>query len=187
MVAQSHKFFPHHYASSDQNHHESSEFYRQRLDELGSEDWMEVDKDDNAILDPSKIVSCLLQPGDMMLWDSRTVHCSYPAKEIADSPATGTKNMGLIRAATAVAMMPAEGIPDDIIQARKDAVEQSRTLTHWANKVAPLGEEHPEHVLQEKACVDFMKTQHGKEGASKVLLGFDDLTESQQRLVVGKS
>ena len=122
-----------------------------------------------------------------MLWDSRTVHCSYPGRKIIDSPANGkeTQTVGLIRAAAAVSMMPVEDINREVLQARKDAVEQSRTLTHWANKVAPLGEEHPEHVLQENACVDFMKRRQKEDGTPRVLLEFGDLSESQQRLVLG--
>ena len=82
-------------------------------------------------------------------------------------------------------MMPAKDINQDVLQARKDAVEQSRTLTHWANKVAPLGEEHPGHVSQENACVDFMKCRQKEDGNPRVLLEFGDLSESQQKLLLG--
>ena len=145
MVAQSHKLFPHHYVTES---HDCSEFYRQRLQELGSEDWMEVDPNDELLRDQSKVISCMLGAGDMLLWDSRTVHCSCPSTSI-DTVSQG----GIIRAATLVSMMPAKGTPKDVLEARRLAVEERRTLTHWVDKVAPLGEEHLEHVQREQARV----------------------------------
>ena len=187
VVAKSHLLFPHHYLSSASHNidNNSSLFYNQRLDELGDEDWMEIDKHDTDLLSPSNILSCLLEPGDMMLWDSRTVHCSYPAaQEESNSPTT---NLRLIRAAVTVSMMPVGGIKDEVLRSRKQAVDQSRTLTHWVNKAAPLGEEHSEDVLQEKVCVNFMKRRQKSLGVPKVLLEFDDLNSHQQRLVMGGS
>lgn len=64
-------------------------------------------------------------------------------------------------------------------------MEQSRTLTHWVNKVAPLGEEHLEHVQRETACVATMMTGCKLEGVPCPLVGFEDLTEEQRHLVLG--
>ena len=177
VVAQSNKVFPHHYHGDN---HDCSEFYRQRLDELGDEDWMEVDPNDELLKDQSKVISCLLGAGDMLLWDSRTVHCSYPADKSDDT------RSGIIRAATVVSMMPASAVSADTRRARKLAVEQSRTLTHWVNKVAPLGEEHLEHVQREKACVARIKARSQERGVSCPLMGFEDLSEEQRNLLVGK-
>lgn len=184
LVAQSHKLFPAHYTN---NYGACSEFYRQRLDELGTEDWMECDPNDTILLgDQSKVISCMLEPGDMLLWDSRTAHCSFPAAEEATVGGTHSSSHSLIRAAAVVSMIPSKGVPKDILDARRLAVEQSRTLTHWVNKVSPLGEEHVEYVRREEGCVREMKLQAKKKGLPCTLLTFEDLTPEQRNLVVGK-
>lgn len=207
VVARSHRWFPDRYTSTctvSSNNKDAScqDFYRQRLDEIGYDDWMEIDPNDSLVLDNGEsILACLLGAGDMMLWDSRTVHCSYPGNykinEIETPPNISSSNLKeealsskttskLIRAATLVCMMPAKHISEDILKMRIQAVEQSRTLTHWVNKVAPLGEEHQEHVEKEKACVRIMKDRQQLDGMPRVLLDFNDLTEDQERLVLGQ-
>jgi Phytanoyl-CoA dioxygenase (PhyH) len=139
IVARSHQYFPHHYCEPEDNANDSasisccSDFYRVRLDELGEDDWMEIDRYDTDVLDPSKIISLQMQAGDLLLWDSRVAHCSYPAKE--DSAGSASSTDGLIRAAVAVSMMPTSRATSSTLLERKNAVHASRTLTHWANKV----------------------------------------------------
>jgi len=178
IVARSHKLFPQHYL--EQNDNSCSDFYHQRLEELAGDDWMEIDPNDETALDPAKLISVQLKPGDLLLWDSRTVHCSYPAK--ADSPEPDTP--GLIRAATTVCFLPTARATKQVLLDRKQAVQASRTLTHWANKVAPLGEERPVEVALESTCVQFMKKWQTTR-SHKVLLEYSDLTRDQRRLVVG--
>lgn len=121
-----------------------SEFYKARLGELGNEDWMEIDPNDAELLNPNSILTCLLNPGDMILWDSRTVHCSNPrSQEATNNQVINNESLlvnesahGLLRAAAAVCMMPASNADASIFQQRRVAVDQKRTLTHWANKVA---------------------------------------------------
>mmetsp|Transcript_35861 Transcript_35861/g.107057 ORF Transcript_35861/g.107057 Transcript_35861/m.107057 type:complete len:170 (+) Transcript_35861:2210-2719(+) len=165
---------------------------------------------------------CLLSPGDLLLWDSRTVHCSYPgrcgddndddndeASSANDDDAVGAQqsefdsSQGLIRAASLVSMMPSSRATGPAILARrKEAVDRCRTLTHWANEVAPLGEEREEEAAKEGMRVDFIKRwqwQQRRQSSSsggdgdgdgerrrrKVLLSFSDLNREQRRLVCG--
>jgi hypothetical protein len=72
-----------------------------------------------------------------------------------------------------------------VLEARKAAVMQSRTLTHWTNKVAPLGEEKLEHVQLERSRVRIMKDRQEEAGNTKVLLEYMDLTNAQKLLVTG--
>jgi hypothetical protein len=191
MVAKSHRLFPQHYLDEK---NPCAEFYRIRLEELAGDDWMEIDPNDEIILDPKNVISLLLKAGDMLLWDSRVAHCSYPGlgssvdddtrADAADAAANSVN--GLIRAATTVSMMPTERASESILLERKEAVHNSRTLTHWANKVAPLGQERPEHVALESACVESMKRWQQSQ-PSKVLLDFQDLTMDQKSLVVGNT
>mmetsp|Transcript_1498 Transcript_1498/g.4337 ORF Transcript_1498/g.4337 Transcript_1498/m.4337 type:complete len:427 (-) Transcript_1498:266-1546(-) len=190
VVSKSHRLFPHHYAGSfveQDGTSACSSFYRQRLNELKGDDWMEIDPNDSRLLDPSNIISCLLDPGDLILWDSRTVHCSFPGNNCSseDKHSTtcsdNTSYRGLIRVGGLVSMMPKSRATDEVIRGRIEAVKSSRTLTHWANKCSPLGEEHEEEASLELRRVELMNKLGSKN--DRVLLGWSDLTPSQKDLV----
>jgi len=111
----------------------------QRLEELEGEDWMEIHAADNIILKEENIVACLLEPSDMLLWDSRVAHCSFSANSSTDNvTANRSENKkelflsshGLMRAAALVSMMPKSYASEEILMQRGNAVDQSRTLTH---------------------------------------------------------
>ena len=149
---------------------------------------MEVPHDDNKMfLDENKMIACQLGAGDMLLWDSRTVHCSYPSDAKITKTSQETHSIisdktayGLIRAATLVSMMPRSKATDEVIKERIRAVNAGRTLTHWANQVSPLGAEKEEEVAIESSRVALMKVLPGS-----VLLEFEDLSNQQQLLVTG--
>jgi hypothetical protein len=84
-----------------------------------------------------------------------------------------------------VSMLPANRISPRVLQQRIEAAHQSRTLTHWVDKVAPLGEEHPDQVAMEVSRVNGMRAWQ-KQTGKPVLLGYSDLTLEQQGLVSGK-
>jgi len=94
----------------------------------------------------------------------------------------------LIRAATLVTMLPelrARASREALI-ARKQAVANARSLTHWVDKAAPLGEELREEAALEQRRIECIKNWQETAG-KKVLLDWKDLTECQRRLVVGKT
>lgn len=179
LVAHSHNHFPNHYINT------TTCFYKERMDEVGTDDWLEVDPTDTQILQPQNVISCLLRPGDVLLWDSRTVHCSNPGIEESEIPKFCKESCGLIRAGVMVSMLPANRISPRVLQQRIEAAHQSRTLTHWVDKVAPLGEEHPDQVAMEVSRVNGMRAWQ-KQTGKPVLLGYSDLTLEQQGLVSGK-
>jgi hypothetical protein len=187
LVAQSNRLFPDHYLRKD--------FYNDRLAELEGDDWVEIPYDDDAMFsDSTNILTCLLGPGDMLLWDSRTVHCSYPGDVHAEDPRANVcprstnadllhnADRGLIRAASLVSMTPSSRATSEVLDRRRQAVNRSRTLTHWADQAALLGEERGGQVALEASRVQRIKSLTG----AKVLLGFDDLTPDQKRLVLSK-
>jgi hypothetical protein len=191
LVLDSHRLFPDHYTTSDTQNY----FYAKRLEELNGDDWMEIDPTDERVLVPNKVVSICLKAGDMLLWDSRMVHCSYPPSASASASSssvihqkepvaklncTTTPPPLFLRAATLVSMMPQNRVSPATLKCRKVAVHASRTLTHWVDKAAELGAERSEDSRREEATVAFIKRQY-----PGVLLGWDDLTPQQQRLVSG--
>ena len=180
LVAKSHKLFPHHYIGGSDDEVGSSSctsFYRQRLNELKGEDWMEIDPNDSNLLDPQNITACLLGAGDLLLWDSRIVHCSFPSNG-------SCQNMhGLIRVGGLVSMMPRCRATDEVLNGRVEAVRLARTLTHWANKCVCLGEEHEEEASLELRRIELMKNLRSNESNEQVLLAWDHLSPSQKDMV----
>lgn len=185
LVAQSHRLFPAHYTT--RNSHNASTFYEQRLDEVGTDDWLEIDPTDAVLLEPSRILMLELAHGDVLLWDSRTVHCSYPPDRefAAKAGSTAPMDYGLLRAATLVNMVPTESVASRAATiARREASVHMRTLTHWVNKAAPLGNERSDQVaLEERRVAAILEWQAHR--GKKVLLSWDDLSADQRALVVG--
>ena len=75
-------------------------------------------------------VTCHLEPGDLMLWDSRTIHCSSPPT----NPATKHLNDSeLVRAISLICMMPRRKSNATVISRRKAAVENTTSTTNWSD------------------------------------------------------
>jgi len=76
----------------------------------------------------NKPIMCHLEVGDLLLWDSRTIHCSGPG--LAD-PSPRTQ---LMRAISLVCMMPRHKCPIDIIKDRKLAPQLLHSSTNWCDR-----------------------------------------------------
>lgn len=82
-----------------------------------------------------KLVHC--RAGDLVLWDSRTIHCNSPAVTLMarnkDQPAD------LLRIVAYISMSPASFVPEETLdefrEKRKDMLENSCTLTHWSTEL----------------------------------------------------
>ncbi len=190
VVVGSHILFPNHYLEQD-HENKGGLFYQKRIKELNGDDWLEIDPNDE-LLRSKRVITCLLDPGDVLIWDSRTVHCSYREKmsKVLDRSTTTTikhtitnksthfdSQHGLVRAAALVNMIPRSQVTHKVSKERIRAVSKFRTLTHWVNKCAPLGEERAEEVRKESYCVEYLREN------SKVLLSFDDLGDDQRAVL----
>ncbi|GFH45757.1 hypothetical protein CTEN210_02231 [Chaetoceros tenuissimus] len=201
LIAKSHKLFPHHYLRDGCQYPTQKGddcsicpnlFYKDRLLEINGDDWLEIDPNDKVILsstsrdrhENNNVVMCKLSPGDLLLWDSRTVHCSHPTlKSNLDETTKVSDELKLDRVGALVNMVPRQNMSEKSHKGRVEAVRQSRTLTHWVNKVAPLGEERSEDVLNEKVCVEYMKRENHHLEGGKVLLDMEDLTCDQLAMI----
>ncbi|CAF4692371.1 unnamed protein product, partial [Rotaria sp. Silwood1] len=82
-----------------------------------------------------KLVHC--RAGDLIIWDSRTVHCNSPAT----APEERNKNepVDLLRIAVYVCMSPISLVRgqtlDEFREKRKQMVENNCTLTHWSTEL----------------------------------------------------
>ena len=72
-----------------------------------------------------------MEPGDMMLWDSRTVHCSSPGPQA--EVATNEASPELLRVASLVCMMPKAHSNPEVIAHRRAAVESLTSTTNWSD------------------------------------------------------
>ena len=93
---------------------------------------------DDPLLGGTPAITCHMEAGDLLLWDSRTIHCS----NASDTPAAVRDQ--LIRAASLVCMMPGRLTSPQVLEERKRAVEQVVSTTNWtdrfinADEFAPL-------------------------------------------------
>ncbi len=108
------------------------ELYGERLGRLPeSLDHFRFPADDPR-LQTTPPIMCHLEVGDMMLWDSRTVHCSSPGIE----PATATElaQPSLTRAASLVCMMPKSKASDEVLAQRRAAIKTQTSTTNWSDR-----------------------------------------------------
>ena len=82
---------------------------------------------DDPKLSSKPAVMCHMEPGDMLLWDSRTIHCSNSGTELSDD----TNN--LIRAASLICMMPKYLSDESVLEKRREAVDKLISTTNWTN------------------------------------------------------
>ena len=83
------------------------------------------------------------QPGDLLLWDSRTVHCNSPSFVTPPHPANNNEPPSLLRMVSYICMTPltfAEN-PEDLIQRRLHAFRYRLTTSHWPHEFQTMGGE----------------------------------------------
>ena len=104
------------------------EEYAERLDRIHpSIDHFRYPNDDPALSDTQPI-QAHMEAGDLLLWDSRTIHCSSPGTE------TPTNDTSLLRAASLVCMMPRSKSTPEVIEQRKAAVTNRTSTTNWSDR-----------------------------------------------------
>jgi hypothetical protein len=84
---------------------------------------------DDPLLAGTPPVMCHMEAGDMLLWDSRTIHCSSGSLE----PPPEAK-AELMRAISLICMMPRRLTPPAVLEQRKCAVERVTSTTNWTDR-----------------------------------------------------
>jgi hypothetical protein len=82
------------------------------------------------------------QAGDLILWDSRTVHCNTPALTVpaflalspAERVAEAAAATQLIRVVSYVCMLPTAHATPDVLQNRLELFRHRIATSHWPNK-----------------------------------------------------
>jgi hypothetical protein len=104
------------------------DLYPQRLGRVPpSVDHFRFPSDDPLLADTPPFMSHM-EAGDLLLWDSRTIHCSSAA--LAPPDATPE----LLRAVSLVCMMPKRLAPADVLEERRRAVAGVISTTNWTDR-----------------------------------------------------
>jgi hypothetical protein len=86
-----------------------------------------------------KLVHC--RAGDLVLWDSRTIHCNAPSISIEERDKD--EPVDFIRIVAYVSMSPTTLVIgqtlDEFREKRKQMVENNITLTHWSTDLVVAG------------------------------------------------
>merc|ERR1719198_1626140 len=119
-----------------------------------------IDPEDPVLTSATpRLVTC--EAGDLLLWDSRTIHCNSPAvSEPTSSPEQ------LLRAVVYICMTPVSSAKPGVVEARRLAYNNRITTSHWPH-LFPIG------------SADYQTS--GKQDFDD--LGLDSL---RRRLVVGR-
>eukprot|EP01089_Gocevia_fonbrunei_P007048 TRINITY_DN1806_c0_g3_i1.p1 TRINITY_DN1806_c0_g3~~TRINITY_DN1806_c0_g3_i1.p1 ORF type:complete len:340 (-),score=75.15 TRINITY_DN1806_c0_g3_i1:56-1075(-) len=75
-------------------------------------------------------VKICAKPGDMILWDSRTVHCNAPATSARTLPTDGTV-LSPRRVVCYVCMTPKSRASSEVIAYRRQCYVDGHTTSHW--------------------------------------------------------
>jgi len=81
---------------------------------------------------PEQPIMCHMEVGDMLLWDSRTIHCSGPGLSDPESKPE------LMRAVSLICMMPRDRCPEEVRQTRLRAPLEGLSTTNWSDRWIPL-------------------------------------------------
>jgi hypothetical protein len=87
--------------------------------------FVHVSPDFDVLTHPQILPLC--RAGDLVLWDSRTIHCNTPS--LAPRPACPTDR--LLRAAGYICMVPTAWASPEVLGIRRDVFEFGETRNHW--------------------------------------------------------
>jgi hypothetical protein len=81
------------------------------------------------------------EPGDLLLWDSRTIHCNSPSFISPPLPLHGNQNGLLLRMVSYICMTPVALATnrDELIEQRWHAFRYRLTTSHWPHEFQLMG------------------------------------------------
>jgi hypothetical protein len=84
---------------------------------------------------PKKLITC--RAGDLVLWDSRCVHCNAPGR-LSAMEVHRSAPPKLLRAVGYICMTPKSKASEDVLRLRREAYEQRITTNHWPHLFNPV-------------------------------------------------
>jgi len=109
-------------------------WFRDKLISTGKSDFVPLSKMNMRDLWGAQPVKICLEPGDFVLWDSRTSHCNHPAQLIP-----GNYPKRLRRLVAYVCMTPSQKAANlKLLRTqREEAFQTGTTLNHWPHEYHP--------------------------------------------------
>jgi hypothetical protein len=83
---------------------------------------------DDPMLAGQQPIMCHLEAGDLLLWDSRTIHCSSASIETPQAAPELMRVVGL------VCMMPRAKTSEKVLEQRRRAVQNVTSTTNWTDR-----------------------------------------------------
>eukprot|EP00756_Hemistasia_phaeocysticola_P037138 Hpha_TRINITY_DN16680_c2_g25::TRINITY_DN16680_c2_g25_i1::g.182491::m.182491 len=162
-VPRSHRQFPFgHGASSSRSH------------------YLQLDKECVGGLETKPLlVTC--KSGDLIMWDSRTVHCNTPAVV----QGTELQAEQLLRAVGYVTMCPRRMVSEETLGQRREAVARGETWSHRPDVPQPMSELDAKVAARLRPPGAVSEEERGGHGWSSVVTCLADLTPAQRELVDG--
>ena len=132
------------------SHHQFVDVCKRSPFEDGESDYMSIGRDDE-LLQPTastptvgKLICC--KAGDLIVWDSRLVHCNTPAstdvvlQNLSEHPHTESEDRELIRLVGYVCMVPRNFATNAEIKQRIECYETKTQTSHWPHRhLRPIG------------------------------------------------
>ena len=136
-------------------------------------DFVPILEGDEALANGGALIVC--EAGDLILWDSRLIHCNTPAIAAPPQPLPQQEPPGvveLLRIAGYVCMTPASKATEEVLEKRREAFCGGFGTSHWPHefncRVAPLPgmpENNPNEASPEtRRLVGFDRGGHGGGG-----------------------
>ena len=102
-------------------------------------DFVTIDSDDPVLVGKTGLLISA-EAGDLVLWDSRLVHCNTPALNMPTTTTTTTnssaqksEDMDIIRLVSYVCMAPKSTCTQEVLDSRKMAFIHRIPTSHWPN------------------------------------------------------
>ena len=99
-------------------------------------DFVQVPEADPVLANGGVLVCA--KAGDLLLWDSRTVHCNTPSLNWSPHPPDAAPPDELIRLVAYVCMLPRSRVPAEMLPRRQAAFENQLPTAHWPDVAPPL-------------------------------------------------
>eukprot|EP00475_Leptophrys_vorax_P018720 TRINITY_DN2559_c0_g1_i1.p1 TRINITY_DN2559_c0_g1~~TRINITY_DN2559_c0_g1_i1.p1 ORF type:complete len:348 (+),score=95.29 TRINITY_DN2559_c0_g1_i1:44-1087(+) len=104
------------------------------------EDFCKIPKTDGVLLNCAEAIMVGCKAGDLIVWDSRTIHCNSPALDLdEDNDSKVDGQWDLIRLVGYVCMTPAAMANETTLKRRKEVFIRSGSTNHWPHECHILG------------------------------------------------
>jgi ectoine hydroxylase-related dioxygenase (phytanoyl-CoA dioxygenase family) len=116
-----------------QSHRQFEEVCKRASCSKMNEDYIPLDPIEEPLLQSGKGMLLCVQAGDLILWDSRTIHCNTPALVNIEED-KNNQNWDIIRLISYVCMIPFSHASSEVIESRKEGFKLKKPTSHWPNE-----------------------------------------------------